>query len=91
MASPEWFLNSDFDDNLVCSIYYPEIDNPNNCVISSDGYTNEQMDTPTAHIHPLEDFTELLIPTIFWANKANDFDTEKFVVDYKEQEGAFLS
>jgi len=49
------------------------------------------MDTPTAHIHPLEDFTELLIPTIFWANKANDFDTEKFVVDYKEQEGAFLS
>ena len=49
------------------------------------------MDTPTAHIHPLEDFTELAIPTNFWANKANGFDTEKFVVDYKEQEGAFLS
>lgn len=60
MASPEWFKDDDFENNLNCYIYYPsDISDLASCVTSSDGYTNEQMNDPVDHIHPLEEYTEL--------------------------------
>jgi len=91
MASPEWFKDDDFENNLECYIYYPpDISNLGECVTSSDGYTNEEMDNPENHIHPFDEYTKLLIPTEFWV-KENGFETEKFVTDYNTQGGAFLS